>query len=333
MAIRVGNSSVCLEDVLGRVSESDILFHYCGITEIPCVINSPLREDKTPSFGFYTSDGRRIHWVDYATNDRGGTFDLLMKMWNCSYIECLNKVYNEVVKQSTVYIKSTLCNVHITHKYNTNVELQCKVRNWKAHDIAYWESYGITLPWLKWAEVYPISHKIVIKNGVRHLFGAAKYAYAFVEHKENHTTIKIYQPLMKEYKWANGHNGSVISLWSKIPKTGERLFITSSLKDALNLSCQLHIPAIAPQGEGYSLSHTAIQELKRRYKQIIVFFDNDFANPSNPGRLRSKMLCAEHGFNRIEIPDEYKAKDPSDLYKKYGRDKYLEIINHELSTL
>ena len=58
MAIRVGNSSVCLEDVLGRVSELDILSYYCGITEIPCVINSPLREDKTPSFGFYTSDGK-----------------------------------------------------------------------------------------------------------------------------------------------------------------------------------------------------------------------------------------------------------------------------------
>ena len=81
MAIKVGNSSVCLEDVLGRVSEVDILSHYCNITEIPCVINSPLREDKTPSFGFYTSDGRRIHWIDYATNDRGGTFDLLMKMY------------------------------------------------------------------------------------------------------------------------------------------------------------------------------------------------------------------------------------------------------------
>ena len=61
MAIGVGNSSVCLEDILKRVSEADILFHYFNITEIPCVINSPLREDKTPSFGFYTSNGKKIH--------------------------------------------------------------------------------------------------------------------------------------------------------------------------------------------------------------------------------------------------------------------------------
>lgn len=309
MAIRVGNSSVCLEDVLGRVSEADILSYYFSITEIPCVINSPLREDKTPSFGLHTSDGRRIHWIDYATNDRGGTFDLLMKIWNCTYSECLNRVYNEMIKRSIISIKSTLCNVHITHEYNTNVELQCKVRDWKDYDIAYWESYGITLPWLKWAEVYPISHKIVIKNGIRHLFGAAKYAYAFVEHKENNTTIKIYQPFMKEYKWANGHNGSVISLWSKIPKTGERVIICSSLKDALCISCQLHIPTINVQGEGYDISDTAIKNLKSRYKRIYVSFDTD-----TPGILNTKRLAERTGFIPI-IPDLGNCKDFSDYYK------------------
>ena len=309
MAIRVGNSSVCLEDVLGRVSEIDILSYYFNIKEIPCVINSPLREDKTPSFGLHTSDRRKIHWVDYATNDRGGIFDLLMKMWNCTYSECLNRVYNEMIKRSVVSIKPTLCNTHITHEYNTNVELQCKIRDWKDHDIAYWESYGITLPWLKWAEVYPISHKIVIKNGIRHLFGAAKYAYTFVEHKENHTTIKIYQPFMKQYKWANGHNGSVISLWSKIPKTGEKLIICSSLKDALCISCQLHIPTIAAQGEGYNISDTAIKNLKSRYKRIYVSFDTD-----SPGILNTKRLAERTGFIPI-IPDLGNYKDFSDYYK------------------
>ena len=309
MAIGVGNSSVCLEDILKRVSEADILFHYFNITEIPCVINSPLREDKTPSFGFYTSNGKKIHWVDYATNDRGGTFDLLMKVWNCTYLECLVRIYNELIKQSTVSIKTTFYNIHTTHKYNTSVQLQCKVREWKDYDIAYWKSYGISLLWLKWAEVYPISHKIVIKNGVKHLFGAAKYAYAFVEHKENNTTIKIYQPFMKQYKWSNGHNGSVISLWSKIPKTGDRVIICSSLKDALCISCQLYIPTLAVHGEGYDMSASAIENLKSRYKRIYVSFDTD-----KPGILNTKRLAERTGFIPI-IPDLGNYKDFSDYYK------------------
>ena len=309
MAIGVGICAVCVEAVLKRVHEADILFYFFYITEIPCVINSPLREDKTPSFGFYTSNGKKIHWVDYATNDRGGTFDLLMKVWNCTYLECLVRIYNELIKQSTVSIKTTFYNIHTTHKYNTSVQLQCKVREWKAHDIAYWESYGISLPWLKWAEVYPISHKIIIKNGVKHLFGAAKYAYAFVEHKENNTTIKIYQPFMKQYKWSNGHNGSVISLWSKIPKTGDKVIICSSLKDALCISCQLHIPTLSVQGEGYDMSTSAIENLKSRYKRIYVSFDTD-----TPGILNTKRLAERTGFIPI-IPDLGNSKDYSDFYK------------------
>lgn len=320
MAIRVGNSSVCLEDVLGRVSESDILSYYIGITEIPCVIHSPLRKDNSPSFGFHTSDGKRIHWIDYATNDRGGTFDLLILLWNCSYLECLDRVYNDLVKKSNISIKTTLCNVNITHEYSTNIELQCKVRDWRDYDIAYWESYGITLNWLKWAEVYPISHKIVIKHGKRHLFGAAKLAYAFVEHKENNTTIKIYQPLCKEYKWANGHNGSVISLWSKIPKTGERVIICSSLKDALCVSCQLNIPTLAVQGEAYDMSDSAIENLKSRYKRIYISFDTD-----KPGILNTRRLAERAGFIPI-IPDLGDEKDFSDYYKALqDKEKFKEL--------
>ena len=228
---------------------------------------------------------------------------------NCSYIECLEDIYNRMVKGSEVKVTATRCNMHITHEYNSDIKLECKVRDWKDYDIAYWESYGITLKWLKWAEVYPISHKIIIKHGKRNLFGAAKLAYAFVEHKENNTTIKIYQPLCKEYKWANGHNGSVISLWSKIPKTGDKLIICSSLKDALCVSCQLSIPTLAVQGEGYDMSDTAINNLKSRYNKIYVSFDTDA-----PGILNTKRLAERTGFVPI-IPDLKECKDYSDYYK------------------
>lgn len=309
MAIRVGNSSVCLEDVLGRVSEIDILSHYIGINEIPCVIHSPLRKDNTPSFGFYTSNGKKIRWVDYATNERGGTFDLLMKLWNCTYQECLNKIYNDFVEHSNINIKKTIYSVKTTHSYNSNVELQCTIREWKDYDIDYWESYGISLNWLKWAEVYPISHKIVIKHGIKYVFGAAKFAYAFIEHKENKHTIKIYQPFSKNYKWSNGHNRSVISLWSKIPKSGDKLIICSSLKDALCISCQLHIPTLAVQGEGYDMSDSAINNLKSRYNKIYVSFDTD-----SPGILNTKRLAERTGFIPI-ISDLGENKDYSDYYK------------------
>ena len=69
------------------------------------------------------------------------------------------------------------------------------------------------MKWLKYADVYPISHKIVIKDNKSYAFGADKYAYAYVEFKEGRTTLKIYQPFNKNgFKWSNRHDRSVISL-------------------------------------------------------------------------------------------------------------------------
>ena len=68
--------------------------------------------------------------------------------------------------------------------------MKCKTREWKDYDIIYWESYGISLKWLKYAEVYPISHKIVEKDG-------KKYNYLEV------TDISDMPVMQKRYKMEN----------------------------------------------------------------------------------------------------------------------------------
>ena len=120
-------------------------------------------------------------------------------------------------------------------------------------------------------------------------------------------------------------DASVISLWTKVPEDGERIVICSSLKDALCLSCQLHIPAIAPQGEGYNLSNTAIKELKRRFKKVFICFDTDKA-----GIKDGKLLAQKTGFINV-VPDLGKNKDLSDYYKSLENKedfKQLETLFH-----
>lgn len=336
MAFSSGNSSVNLEDILSKVTEADILSFYLGITEVPTIINSPLRVDKRPSFGLYSTDGKRIFYTDFSTRDRGGLFDLLGKMWGCSYKGVLTRINNDIPKfcgSASIHPYSP-CKIKSKSNYNRDSDLQCKIREWRDYDIEYWASYGISLEWLKYAEVYPISHKIIIKDGNRYVFGADKYAYAYVEHKDNKTFIKIYQPLNKEgYKWTGNIDRSVWSLWTKIPKFGNNLILSSSVKDCLNIMCNLGIPAICMQGEGYKPKPQIIEELKSRYKNIILFYDNDYNNSDNPGRKDSMELSLEYNLKRAEIPAKYESKDPSDLFKKYGRDRYLEIMNEILKDL
>lgn len=324
MAISKGRTSTSLDDVLSKVTEADILSYYLGIKEVPCIMNSPLRDDKKPSFGLYSTDGKRIFYIDFATKDGGGLFDLLKKLWHCSFNEVLSKIYNDIPKfYGSANVHSyTYCIVRSTNNYSKGVDLQCKVRDWRDYDIEYWKSYGITLEWLKYAEVYPISHKIVIKDGHRYVFGADKYAYAYVEHKEGKVTLKIYQPFNKAgYKWSNKHDNSVISLWTKVPEYGEQICICSSLKDALCLWANTNIPSIAIQGEGYRMSDTAISELKRRYKQIFICLDND-----EPGLKDAQKLSEETGFTNVVLPPFNEGKDISDLYRAKGKDEFLRII-------
>lgn len=321
--ISSGKSSFTLDDVLRVASEAQIVSYYLGIQKVPCIINSPLRQDRHPSFGLYSPNGTEINYIDFSTRDSGTIFTLLKNMWNLDYPEVFKRICQDFSKfnSKATVTKSTKCDV-TSQGSSSNIDMKCKVREWKDYDLEYWASYGITLPWLKYANVYPISHKIIVKDGKEFVFGADKYAYAYVEFKEGKTTLKIYQPFNKRgFKWANKHDRSVISLWTKVPKTGDKICICSSLKDALCLWANTSIPAIAIQGEGYGISDTAISELKRRYKEIYILLDNDEA-----GLRDGEKLSASTGFINLVLPNINGAKDVSDLYKSLENKKRFKNI-------
>lgn len=313
MAFGTGELSITLEDILAKTTEFEILNYYFMVDELPIVINSPLREDNKPSFGLYTLDDKKVHYYDFSTKDKGGLFDLLMKYWGESYKATLMRVWEDLPNFSNTNVKLNSTTKKKTYQSlkSRNIDLQCKVREWRDYDLDYWASYGISLEWLKYADIYPISHKIVIRDNQRYVFGADKYAYAYVERKEGKVTLKIYQPFNKGgYKWSNRHDRSVISLWTKVPEFGDRICICSSMKDALCLWANTGIPSLAIQGEGYGMSDTAINELKRRYKHIYILLDNDEA-----GLLDAEKLAQTTGFTNIVLPQFNGGKDVSDLFK------------------
>lgn len=232
-------------------------------------------------------------------------------------------------------------------------KIQVAVRPWQKYDLDYWQSYGIEKQWLKYAEIYPISHKIITKKDKetgrtsKYIFPVPKYCYCYVERKEGKLSLKIYSPLSKTHKWCSKMDSSVISLWTKVPEYGDKIIIASSVKDALAISANLHIPAIAPQGEGYNLSETAIRELKRRYAEVYISFDGDDA-----GITDAKKLSESTGFKIIQCPSLHtpfedrievtnlikeglekkdKAKDWSDIFLYFGKERFMNEFNKAIS--
>lgn len=309
---------------ISHIREADIAAYYLGVKSIPCLIRSPLRPDRKPSFSLFSNNGEEVGYIDYSTREHGSIIDLMMKIWNCSFIEAKRRIANDMGdSRLNINVGISSYSSKIPVRTNSGIDLQCRVREWRKYDLEYWGSYGITLEWLKYADVYPISHKIVVKDDISYAFGADKYAYAYAEFKEGKTTLKIYQPFNKNgYKWANRHDKSVISLWTKVPLRGERVCICSSLKDALCLWANTGIPALAIQGEGYGMSDTAINELKRRFQKVYICLDND-----EPGKKDALHLASKTGFVNVVLPQFEGGKDISDMYKVLNnKEKFKEVI-------
>lgn len=357
MTIGKTTTSLSISELFERYSEIEILTAvFPEITSLPCRINSPFRTDNNPSFGIFLTDDKHVKFVDFGDRDcKGGLLDLLCKKWKCSFRQVFDKILETMQKQesSDVTVKSRQIKTFTRKEADEFSKIQVAVRPWKDYDFQYWESYGIERQWLKYAEIYPISHKIVTKKDkdtekvTRHIFPAPKHSYCYCERKEGKLSLKIYSPFSTKYKWCSKMDASVVSLWTKVPEYGDLIIIASSVKDALAISCNTHIPAISPQGEGYSLSTTATNELKRRYRKVCIAFDGDDAGIKDAAKLSEKT-----GFTTIQCPildtpsednkqvewlvsqglqKKDKAKDWSDIYLYFGKDRFIKEFSLALT--
>ena len=334
MIVGKTSSSISISELFEKYSEVQILTTvFPEINNIPCKISSPFRRDSNPSFSIYLDNDNHIRFKDFGENEtKGGLLDLLCKKWNCSFYQVFDKILETMQKQekgSDVTIKPKQIKIMTRKESSELTKIQVAVRPWQQYDLDYWQSYGITKPWLKYAEIYPISHKIVTKKDKetgktsKYIFPADQLAYVYVERKEGNLSLKIYQPYNTNgFKWCSRMDASVISLWTKVPEYGDRIAICSSVKDALCLSANIHIPAVAPQGEGYNISNTAVNELKRRYEKVFICFDTD-----EPGLKDAKNLSEKTGFPFI-VPDLGTCKDISDFYKSLTNKEDFKQLEH-----
>lgn len=313
--------SICLDDILSKVSEVDILHHYFGILTLPILINSPFRQDKNPSVSIFINTNNNIIFKDFGTHKSYNLWSFLEEYWNCTYEDVLIRIQEDMcrLKTSNIKIKINRCKKYV----HGDTKVEVTIRDWQDYDLKYWESFGISERWLKFGRIYPISHIFI--NGNR--FPAEKYAYVYIENKDNIITLKIYQPYSDRMKWLSKHDSSVWDLWDRLPQQGDKLIITSSRKDALCIWENTGIPTVSLQGEGYIPKEHVIQQLKDRFKTIYVLYDNDFNSDINNGRIFGKTLADKFGLTQIEIPEEFQSKDTSDLCLNWGRQTVKQIIN------
>ena len=324
MAFRRCNRSVGLDVLLGKTSEFDIMRFYLNIDVLPALINSPLRQDRNASVSIFSPDGVKVFYKDFGTGEHGSIFDLLGRMWNRTFSETITKIWDDIDKVKHNRINLNRTRRGVIHKSNSILEV--RTRQWFDYDMEYWNSYGISREWLEFGDVYPISHILITRDNITKIIPAEKLAYVYVERKDGKVSLKVYQPKSQRLKWLSKHDSSVWDLWSRLPDRGDTLFITSSRKDALCLWENTGIPSVSLQGEGYVPKEKVINQLKQRFGRVIIFFDNDYDKDENHGHIYASRLSGMFNLDMVEIPSEYKSKDPSDLFKNYGAKTFRRVI-------
>lgn len=324
MAFRRCNRSVGLDVLLGKTSEFDIMRFYLNIDVLPALINSPLRQDRNASVSIFSPDGVKVFYKDFGTGEHGSIFDLLGRMWNRTFSETITKIWDDIDKVKHNRINLNRTRRGVIHKSNSILEV--RTRQWFDYDMEYWNSYGISREWLEFGDVYPISHILITRDNITKVIPAEKLAYVYVERKDGKVSLKVYQPKSQRLKWLSKHDSSVWDLWSRLPDRGDTLFITSSRKDALCLWENTGIPSVSLQGEGYVPKEKVINQLKQRFGRVIIFFDNDYDKDENHGHIYASRLSGMFDLDMVEIPSEYKSKDPSDLFKNHGAETFRRVI-------
>lgn len=318
--------TITKELILNRVNEETLMEHYLGVPVKKGLLKSPLRNDTQPTCAFYRSkkNGRLI-FKDFAGFFQGDFVSVVMYKFNCTYGKALQIIANDfgIISNKNLAINKPLTKYsNVKFEGNNDAIIQVEIKDFDQYELDWWAKFGITLNTLKKFRVFSCKN-VFLNHNLFHLYKDKQLVFGYYGGiRENIERWRIYYPSNRKYRFLSNWKSSMIQGSHILPKTGEYVVVTKSLKDVITLY-NLGIPSIAPISENCFLSKTQYNKLKERFKYIIVFYDND-----RPG-LRA-MISIKKTFSEIIpiwIPWRYKAKDISDFYAKYKHEKTLNLIS------
>lgn len=311
--------NITLDWILSKVTEYNIYAKYIGQFKVGMIYNSPFRKDKNPSFGiYYSKRTKQLLFKDHGTGECGNVIKFVSLFTGkteysdilSDIVDKLNITNNTKLVSSKQYIPPTETVIGVVRQEFTDV------------DINYWKQFNISINTLKKFNVNSI--KYYLCNGiVKGTYKRENPMYAY----KVYNNFKIYRPLADKYtKWRNNLTDYDIQGYEQLPQKGDILFITKSMKDVMCLH-EMGYPAVSPSSESTFLPKDVLEQLKTRFKRIIILFDRDVA-----GVKRSRKLSRETGLEAMFINKKFKAKDISDAVKTNNFEEIKNWLNETIKN-
>lgn len=317
-------TKITKELILSRFSEEQLMEYYLHVPVKKGLFRSPLRKDRRPTCSFYRNGSNTLIFKDFATGQHLNIFGVVQEMFHCDYFEALRVIANDmgIVRDKSLQKNSGKINEHPVRMQDKEMsKIQVEVQDFTDLELKWWGKYGITLETLKRFNVYSCKHVFLngqlVAKSQQHcpIFGYYGKKYQGIE------LWRCYFPKRTSFRFITNWPSKKIQGYDQLPKSGKLLVITKSLKDVMCLySCG--ITACAPNSENLFISDAVLEELKSRFENIVVFYDND-----RPGLYNMAKIRREHPeLVYACIPKECWSKDISDFYKDHGRKETLNLI-------
>lgn len=312
--------------ILSHVSEADIFYRYLGIKpKLRVKFRNPFRDDKVPTCGFYFTPNNTLKFKDFTGWCNWTCFDAVMYVEKLTFSDTLIRVAHDFGIISGNYVQPREQKISMpvieAPKDEFSSKLQITSKEFTTLEYEIWRRYGIRPETLALYRVKSVSH--VWLNG-RPIKQSTKtnpiFAYCFDE-----GTYKVYSPLSEDFKWISSCKSHHYQGYDQLDWVGDLLIITKSMKDVMVLR-EMGYNAIAPHSEHCNIPHEFMNTLRKRFNNIVVFFDNDDA-----GIRGSKAICEEHQLKSIIIPQEESHKDISDYVKSNNLQKGKILMDKILS--
>lgn len=312
------------ELILSRFSEEQLMEYYLHIPVKKGLFRSPLRKDKQPTCSFYRNKSGTLIFKDFATGQHLNIFDVVQSIFRCDYFESLRIIANDfgIVRDNALHKNPGKINLNpIKIKDKEISKIQIEVQEFTDSELKWWGKYGISKDILKRFNVYSCKHVFLndqlFAESQQHcpIFGYYGKKYQGLE------LWRCYFPKRTSFRFITNWPSKKIQGYDQLPKKGKLLVITKSMKDSMCLySCG--ITACAPNSENLFISDKVLEDLKNRFKNIVVLYDND-----RPGLYNMAKIRKEHPeLTYVFIPKRYGSKDISDFYKDHGRKETLNLI-------
>ena len=312
------------ELILSRFSEEQLMEYYLHIPVKKGLFRSPLRRDKQPTCSFYRNKSGTLIFKDFATGQHLNIFDVVQSIFRCDYFESLRIIANDfgIVRDNALHKNPGKINLNpIKIKDKEISKIQIEVQEFTDSELRWWGKYGISKDILKRFNVYSCKHVFLndqlFAESQQHcpIFGYYGKKYQGLE------LWRCYFPKRTSFRFITNWPSKKIQGYDQLPKKGKLLVITKSMKDSMCLySCG--ITACAPNSENLFIPDKVLEDLKNRFENIVVLYDND-----RPGLYNMAKIRKEHPeLTYVFIPKKYESKDISDFYKDHGRKETLNLI-------